>query len=319
MSEGNGFGKVILFGEHFVVYGNPGIVSALDLTTQAVVERHPGQRLSLTDRRRGTPGYLESKREQQRRSLELIFQTIGLPADGVAITLQGNLPVYSGIGASAASCVAIARALDEEFQLGLTDEQINAAAYAGETAYHGSTHAGLDNTAATFGGLLWFLKGPPLSHEKMTLPTSVEIVMANSGRVANTAEMIAAVAQRRADSPERFEVLLREAAQLAGEARAALGGGDLSRVGELMNANHRLLQEIGVSCPELDHLVEVARQNGAWGAKSTGAGGGGCIVALTPEPALQARVARAIEKEGFEALRTRVGIHAGRSPKNETP
>ena len=111
----------------------------------------------------------------------------------------------------------------------------------------------------------------------------------------------------RANDPEGFGTILKSAIQVAENARAALTIGNMEEVGELMNANHELLQSIQVSCPELERLVGVARKSGAWGAKSTGAGGGGCMVALTPGIGLQEKVARAIEKEGFEALRARVG------------
>jgi mevalonate kinase len=310
MGKGSGFGKVILFGEHFVVYGNPGIASALDLTTEAVVRRTPGLPLTVRDLRRGTPGYLEAKQDQQRESLRRIFQVLDLPEAELEITLDGKLPVYSGIGASGASCVAIARALSDEFSLRLPDREINSAAYVGETAYHGPTHAGLDNTVSTFGGLLWFRKGTPPTYEQIMLPSPVELLMANTGRVADTAEMIARAAHEQAADPIRFESILENAALLARNGRTALERGDLAALGQLMGANHRLLQQIGVSCDELDHLVQVAKGNGALGAKATGAGGGGCIVALTPGPALQDRVAGAIEREGFEVLRTRTGMAA---------
>ncbi len=90
--------------------------------------------------------------------------------------------------------------------------------------------------------------------------------------------------------------------------RKALEEFDIIRVGTLMNENHRLLQEIGVSCKELDFLVNLARENGAFGAKVTGGGGGGCMAALTPTKKLQDRVAKAIEDAGFEVLRTKIGV-----------
>ena len=95
---------------------------------------------------------------------------------------------------------------------------------------------------------------------------------------------------------------------MAFTARKALEEFDLTKVGRLMNENHRLLQEIEVSCKELDYLVNLAREQGAFGAKLTGGGGGGCIVALTPGKDLQEAVATAIEQQGFKVLRTKIGI-----------
>ncbi|MEM2875257.1 MAG: mevalonate kinase [Candidatus Hadarchaeales archaeon] len=303
MGFGKGYGKVILFGEHFVVYGIPSIVSAIDKYTTATVERIEGTGWTLEDLRPATPGYKEEKLEQQRESIERVLRAAGITAP-VKITLGGDLVAASGIGASAASCVALARALSDEFGLGLSDERINEIAFEGEKAYHGNP-SGVDNTAATYGGLLWFVKGKPI--ERISLRAPVEIVMANTGLVANTEAAVRGVRERRERYPERYARIFREAEELVHAARKALLAHDMAEVGRLMDENHRLLQEIEVSCRELDELVSIARESGAYGAKLTGGGLGGNVVALTPGMELQEKVARAIEKEGYEALRTRIG------------
>jgi mevalonate kinase len=132
--------------------------------------------------------------------------------------------------------------------------------------------------------------------------------MANSGVVADTREMVLGVAERKKKYPEKYEQIFKQARELTFKARKALEDFDLKLVGKLMNDNHRLLQGIEVSCKELDYLVDIARKNGAYGAKLTGGGGGGCIVALTPGKKLQEKVAKAIEKEGFKVLMTKVGV-----------
>lgn len=308
MGFGIGFGKVILFGEHFVVYGIPSIVSAIDKKTTAVVERFKGSGWTLDDRREATVGYKEEKLEQQRDSIERMLKAVGIDAsrNPIKITLGGDLVAASGIGASAASCVAIARALSDEFSLGLLDERINEIAYEGERAYHG-TPSGVDNTAATYGGLIWFVRGKPNVIELIKVKEPFEIVMGNTGIVADTAAVVAGIRERKEKHPEKYGRLFKAAEELVYKAREALEEFDLREVGVLMDENHKLLQGIEISCKELDFLVELARQHGAFGAKLTGGGMGGNIVALTPGRELQERVARAIEKEGFEALRTRVG------------
>lgn len=308
MGKGAGYGKVILFGEHFVVYGIPSIVSALDKTTTCVVERWEGPGWALEDRRPATPGYKEDKLDQQKKSIDLILKAAGVDPvkQPIKITFGGDLVAASGIGASAASCVALARALSDEFGLGFSDEHINELAYEGEKGYHGSP-SGVDNTAATFGGLIWFVRGEPNIIERLELERPVEIVMANTGKVADTAAAVAGVKERRQKFPERYEKIFDEARELVTAAREALSGFDLKRVGDLMDKNHGLLQEIEVSCEELDRLVEIARANGAYGAKMTGGGLGGNIVALTPGEELQEKVAGAIGREGFEVLKTRIG------------
>ncbi len=127
--------------------------------------------------------------------------------------------------------------------------------------------------------------------------------------------MVAGVAARKKRNPRKYDPLFRQAEDLAFSARKALKEFDLRKVGELMNEDHRLLQEIEVSCEELDHLVKLAREQGAFGAKLTGGGGGGCMVALTPGR-LQEAVAAAMEKEGFKVLRTKIGVQKYKG-KNE--
>jgi mevalonate kinase len=310
MGKGSGYGKVILFGEHFVVHGVPGIVSAIDSTTDAEITQ-TGKELVVRDERKAAKGYAEEKRLQQIESIERMLKTMGLdPKLPLKIWIGGTLPGFSGLGASAASSVAIARAIAEELSLKLTNEQVNQIAYEAEKAYAGNP-SGIDNTAATYGGLMWFKKntgGGPDNVERLSIRKPVEIVIGSTGNVANTKAMVAGVAERKNKNPEKYGALFKQAENLGFAGRKSLESYDLKKVGELMNENHRLLQEIEVSSRELDLLVDIARKSGAFGAKLTGGGGGGCMVALTPGKELQEKVASAIEKEGFEVLRTKIGV-----------
>jgi len=311
VGRGSGFGKVILFNEHFVVHSVPGIVSALDSTADAEVKKIDEGGIIVKDERKGSKGYTEKKKIQQKESIDRMLEAMGLSKDvSLDIWLSGNLPGFSGLGASAASSVAIARAMTEEFGMRLSDDRINEIAYEAEKAYAG-TPSGIDNTAATFGGLIWFkknLEGGPNTIERLNIKEPVEIIIANTGIVANTKEMVLGVAERKKKYPEKYNPLFKQAEVLVHKARTALEQFDLKRVGELMNESHSLLQGIEVSCKELDYLVKLAGDNGAYGAKMTGSGGGGCIVTLTPGKELQEKVASAIEKEGFKVLRTKIGI-----------
>jgi mevalonate kinase len=310
MGKGSGYGKVILFGEHFVVHGVPGIVSATDATTDSEVKKIING-ITIKDERKGSTGYAEEKKLQQIESIERMLKTMGLPqTTAMSIWLGGDLPGFSGLGASAASSVAIARAIAQEFELRVSDELINEIAYEAEKAYAGNP-SGIDNTAATFGGLLWFKKntiGGQDTFEKISIQKPVEIIIASTGIVANTKAMVEGVAERKKKNPEKYNALFKQAESVSITARKALLDFDLNKVGEKMNENHFLLQEIGVSCKELDHLVEIARKQGALGAKLTGGGGGGCMTALTPKKEIQEKVASAIEKEGYQVLRTKIGF-----------
>ena len=310
MGKGSGYGKVILFGEHFVVHGAPGIVSAIDSTTDAEVKK-TGKAIAIRDERKTAKGYSEEKRLQQLESIDRMLKAMGIdPQTPLSIWIGGTLPGFSGLGASAASSVAIARAIAEELGMDVPNKRINEVAYEAEKAYAGNP-SGIDNTAATFGGLMWFQKsltGGANTIERISIQKPAEIILGSTGKVANTKAMVEGVAERKRQNPQRYDLLFKQAEALAYAGRKALKVYDLKKMGELMNENHRLLQEIEVSSRELDLLVDIARKQGAYGAKLTGGGGGGCMTALTPTKDLQERVAKAIEKEGFEVLRTKIGV-----------
>jgi len=226
----------------------------------------------------------------------------------VEITLGGDLVAASGVGASAASSAAIARALNKEFGLGLGDEEVNKAAYEGEKGYHGIP-SGIDNTAAVYGGLIRFkknLKGGKNTIEKIKIEP-VEIVLGNTGITSNTTEVVADVRKKKEENRGEFEGIFKEYLELEGKVLEAFKGNNIAEIGRLMNKNHKLLQEIGVSCKELEELVGIAMENGALGAKLTGTGRGGLVQALTPGKELQEKVAKAIEGTGKMAFRTRIG------------
>ncbi|MDR2700216.1 MAG: mevalonate kinase [Nitrososphaerota archaeon] len=309
MGKGSGYGKVILFGEHFVVHGVPGIVSAIDSSTDAIVTKAKSG-LTIKDERKTAKGYSEEKRLQQIESIERILNAMQLdPKTPLDIWIGGSLPGFSGLGASAASSVAIARAIGEELGLKLSNERINQLAYEAEIAYAGNP-SGIDNTAATYGGLMWFKKNPvggPDFVERLNVQGQIEIVICSTGKVANTKAMVEGVAERKKADSIKYGALFEQAESIAVAGRKALEAGDLKEVGKFMNKSHQILQEIGVSSVELDHLVDVARKQGAIGAKLTGGGGGGCMVALTPSESLQSRVADAFKAEGFEILTTKIG------------
>ena len=155
--------------------------------------------------------------------------------------------------------------------------------------------------------MVWFIKDNPFRFEKLRLQRPIEIVVAYSGIPSDTAKAVAGVKERMRRFRERDERIFREAQELAENARTAIKTGDLRTLGELMNQNHRLLQQIGVSCAELDRMVELARGAGAMGAKLTGGGLGGCIVALTPGRETQEHVAEKLEQEGYLTVCTVVG------------
>ncbi|MBM4332467.1 MAG: mevalonate kinase [Deltaproteobacteria bacterium] len=309
MGKGSGYGKTILFGDMFAVFGIPVIASALSLKAEAQVVQTASGGWEIRDERREAKGYKEEKKGMQMESLEKIFRHLHFRAEHLRILLRGDLPAMSGIGATGASSVAIVRALSEEFSLHLTDDEVNAAAYQAETAYHGPKTSGIDNTVSTYGGIIYLIRGTPNVVEKFRLRKPVEIVIGDTGIVANTKVMVERFVQRKEEFPDRYQRMLEEDHQIATKAWERIEDFNLEEIGQLMNRNHSLLQEAELSCPELDFLTDLSRREGALGAKLTGGGGGGCMLALTPGKALQEKVAGAIEREGFQAIRTMVGVN----------
>ena len=308
MSSGSGKGKSILFGEHFVVYGLPALAAGIASETTAKITRVRSFGWKLVDDRPAMPGYKEKKYEEQKTSINKMLNhlNIDVTKTGFQIDLGGDLVCASGIGASAASCVAIARALSEEYSLNLDDDQVNETAYIGEMGYHG-TPSGLDNTASTFGGLIWFtrdLSGGPPNFETLKLGKPGNLVIASTGLTASTKVVVGDVAKKKEADPAWFDSMSEQYVQLVNEAREALIDLNFDKVGELMNKNHALLQELTVSCKELDHLVSVARETGALGAKMTGTGRGGNMIALAPDEATAEKIAEALRKGGAAGVWT---------------
>jgi mevalonate kinase len=309
LGKGIGYGKTILFGEMFAVFGTPVIASALSMTADAEVVQTTTGGWEIRDQRREAKGYKAEKKGMQMESLERIFTHLRLRPEHLRIVLGGDLPAMSGIGATGASSVAIVRALSEEFNLRLTDDEVNAGGYQGEIAYHGPTTSGIDNMISTYGGVICLTRGEPNVIRRIRFKEAVEVVIGDTGIIANTKAMLSAIAERKEGFPKRYGRLLKSARQIAEEAMTSIESFDLKGIGRLMDRNQSLLDDAEISCPELDLLITLSRDAGALGAKLTGAGGGGCMLALTPGKELQERVAAAIEAKGFQALRSKLGVY----------
>jgi len=311
VGEGTGFGKTIFIGDAFIQFGVPAVVAALGQRTHASVRASGGSGWSLEDSRPEVAGYKESKRSMQGESVERILRAMGLHTEDrrISIVLGGDLLAGSGIGASAAGCVALARALSAEFGLGLDDDRINRIAFEGEKAYHGEP-GGVDNTASTYGGVLWFEKD--LSRgidvvERIGVLRPLHVVLANSGVHVDTSEVVAYKKALVAAEPARFESLFRDLRRQAVALREGIEAGRIHDVGAVMNEHHEILRSLDFSHERIEELVRTARGQGALGAKVTGGGRGGFMLALAGDEDAQARVGAAIQALGFMTLTTTVG------------
>ncbi len=309
MSKGSAFGKSILIGDQFVLEEVPAIVSAIPFETIATVERIEGEGWVLEDNRTEVPGYKNKKKDQQVVSINRILEVMGIDTKKtpLKITYGGDLLAGSGVGASAASCVSLARALNEEFDLGYSVEQINHVGWEGEFAYHG-TPSGVDNTASTYGGLIrYWIKDGEKHFEQINVKKPLHIVLGNSGITANTALLDDYIDEMKAADPALFKSRMEAITAQVNEMQPALETGDLAKVGAIMTANHKILIEMGLSHEILIKLCNMAIEMGALGAKVTGGGRGGYMNALTSSKEMQASIAAAMEAEGYKVITTTIG------------
>jgi mevalonate kinase len=274
------FGKVILVGEHAVVYGTPAI--ALGVGTAARASVRAAERSSLRLGARDV--VLDAGGAQQSDSLEqraygALLAALG--AENVAAEVQLCLPAGVGLGASAALAVALARAVARASGASDDAARVLAAAQAWENVFH-SNASGIDAAAAYHGGCLVFSRAS--GSEPLVPGAALHFVVAVAGPAASTRVMVEGVAELRRREPERVAAVLAQIARIVEQARGALAAGERARLGGLMDDNHQQLSALGVSTPELDRACGWARAAGALGAKLTGGGGGGCVLALcTPD------------------------------------
>jgi len=284
---GHAFGKVILLGEHAVVYGAPALAAELDRGVQAVARAAPADRLRIGER-----VSLEGDGSELARALAALRASLGAPPHAVDAELE--MPAGAGLGASAALGVAIARAVLEahEPELALTAPASRArvleAASAWERVFHGNP-SGIDAAAAEWGGCIRYSRAA--GSERVAVRRPLPLVVAVAGPPASTKEMVEGVARLSARRPEIVNKAVAGITALVENARLCIEAGDLPGLGKLMDLNQMLLSGLMVSTESIEAACESARRAGALGAKLTGAGGGGCVIALAdldPTPILEA-------------------------------
>lgn len=311
-------GKIILFGEHAVVYGRPALAVpvtqvhvdvATDLETDKRNRTDGGRKnwhshvwvdapdiglsTSLdTLHAEHTPHALAAAIEGARNALGLD----SLPPMRLRVT--SSIPVASGLGSGAAVSVAVIRAVAGAVGRILSDEQVNAIAYEVEKLHHG-TPSGIDNTVITYARPVYFVRGQPI--ETFTVGAPFTIVIGDTGISAPTRESVGDVRKLWEADPPRWEAVFDQVGEIVRQARQAIEQGDITALGPLMDANHALLQKMTVSCPELDRLVAAARAAGALGAKLSGGGRGGNMIALADAEKTDA-VAAALYQAGAKRV-----------------
>ena len=313
MTKASAPGKIILFGEHAVVYGRPAL--AVPVTqVHADVEVSDGPRAGIWIHAPDVDLDAELNSLPSDHPIASVihnlFFSLGIsPFPPLEIKITSTIPVASGLGSGAAVTVALIRALSSfitstslsaSFHLSsfahppLSLEEINSLAYEIEKLHHG-TPSGIDNTVVTYAKPVYFVRGQPIETFKVGAPFT--LVIADTGIPAPTKESVGDVRKLwEADKP-KWEKIFDEIGEISETARTAIERGKTKELGGLMDSNHALLQTLTVSSPELDHLTEIARKSGASGAKLSGGGRGGNLIALV-EPDKAARVAEALLSAG---------------------
>lgn len=302
-----GYGKIILTGEHSVVHGTHAVAAPITLKMKAKVWDHDkGVRLLIP--RWGVEQTIEFGADHKYsiyKSLEMILDHLDLRDKGMNIEVFPEVPRAMGMGGSAALAVAIIRALNKHFELGLGDDDVRRLSFESEDIVHGGA-SGIDNTVSTYGNLIAFQKGTPPDMQTITLNESIPIVIGLSGVESMTSKMVKQVREQAEKYPKWYKQIFNQMDELAVASKAAIESRDLDELGMIMNMNHGFLNILGVSCPEVEELVEIARQNGALGAKLTGGGGGGAMIALCDSEKTQKTIQKEMHQAGYDALITEI-------------
>jgi hydroxymethylglutaryl-CoA reductase len=302
MSEGVAAGKVILLGEHAAVYDRHVLALPLETAVTArIAETSSGIRLSIPDW--NIEQQLSSALKEQGGAaavLALIMDHFGVADRGYDIHVRSRIPIAMGLGSSAALAVAIIRAFDKLAGKGMSDAEVEKLAFECEKISHG-TPSGIDNNIATYGEAVLYTKSARSRTKAIKLSEVPPIVIASSGIRGNTKEQVAGVRARYDKNRELYSTIFDEIDEISEAGAIALTNCDYEQLGSMMNVCHGFLNAIEVSTPELEKMIAIARQNGAIGAKLTGAGGGGSIVALCPGKV--SNVARALDAAGYQIVR----------------
>ena len=304
--------KIILFGEHFVVYNNPAILMSIDkriqvnaqLISECGIHIHSDlhepfhytsveRKLNRLDQIRNSPLY--PVYDAILRSIPDRFES------GIEIRIKSEIPIGIGLGSSGASCVATIAAVENLFKV--PDRRtICSKAMASETLIHKGS-SGADCFASTYGGIIQYVRNQGFSRiEAHKIP---HLVLLNSGLRHSTWSMVSKVEDFKMQNESKFRELCKSASVICQKGMAAIQSGHIEEIGRLMNQNHVLLQTLGASHEKVDELVELCNRYGALGSKLTGAGGGGSVIALMMERNYSKLVSEGIGRQ-YEAFLVRI-------------
>ena len=301
-------GKVILFGEHAVVYGQPAIaIPVTQVRATATVEpAPPGSGLTLVASDVGKSVSLATAPQDEplAAAARLTLDHLSAPEPDATLTVSSTIPIASGLGSGAAVSTALVRALAIFLGHTLEPAETSALVFEVEKIHHG-TPSGIDNAVVAYEQPVYFVRGQPV--ERLTVGSPFTLFIGDTGARSPTRKVVEHVRRGQRREPAHYDALFDQMGDLADEARRAIESGDVDALGPLMDENHALLIELGVSSPKLNDLVETVRFAGALGAKLSGAGRGGNMIALVEDDFAE-EVTEALREAGaVRVICTRVG------------
>ena len=278
-------GKVILFGEHFVVYGVKAILCAIDKRVTVFVEENDTGLISISTE----VGELESERNIPISKIEFSLRPFYFLADkilennkGIKIEVESEIPLGVGLGSSSACCVACAAAISKIYEKKPTQKILKLAIEAEKTIFQNTS--GADCTVSAFGGMMIYDKENGFANIDTEL--DFHLVIANSNLEHSTEEVVAKVKKFKDNNEEKFSELCTSESELIGKVLSLLREGEIGEIGKQVSLNQKYLEQIGVSNSKLQEMIKIG-DSASFGSKITGAGGGGCIYALTDETKLE--------------------------------
>ncbi len=313
-------GKLMLFGEHSVVYNRPCIVAAVDQRFEVEVEKIQGEEMivqapgvGIYDYRKNINELGETRITKELRFVEVVVREFYKKHSngGIRIETKNHFSSEHGFGSSAAVTVGLAKALHEMFAIKMSNKELFDFCYQVVLQVQG-VGSGFDIAAALYGGVIYFMTG---GKEVRPLKAGeLPVVVGYTGVKADTPTLVRQVAELKRRKSGRVEECFNKITKIVAAAEQKIVSDDWREVGRLMSENQERLEELGVSSVELDKLIRVAKEAGAFGAKLSGAGGGDCMLAVVSEKTRDG-VEKAIEAAGGEVMRVKLGAEGVRLEK----
>jgi mevalonate kinase len=298
-------GKIILSGEQFVVLGAPAVAMAVNLYSKIEVRPSQTGRIEVTadiplhlvggQAKRSSVAENQELLEPLRLATSATFDHLATTDRGIHINANCQIPIGAGLGSSASTTVATISGVAKSRGARLHRREIFRLAFIPENYLHGHP-SGVDQATCTYGGIIQFKK--PATIKAISIKRPPMILVCDSGDHRSTKALVGSVVKRSREQTNMFQTHLEEITVISNAVVKALRNEDDGELGSLMNRNHELLRQIGVSTPKLDKLVVAARKAGALGAKLTGAGGGGCMIAICDGKRARSKIAAELRRVG---------------------